>query len=630
MITPKVSLKNRYFSILQDWLPDGYLNTFKNVLKQKFDSVVFFLETMTRTEFPKLIKTLVYPNAFHFDLMFLFNFLQQSAFPSDLQSHFKTVELILKNYYLSTLKKIDYIPVNANFGKLEEINAKLYPYQLEALKKYVTIRKVTNLRGMILAFDQGLGKTLTAIALSKVINAHQVLIVCPNSLKPNWKEEILKFDMKVNSDMITVIPDSIVANPKYIIVNFESLNKVHKFLRKSPMLIADESHYIRNIHTKRVTLLSQLQEEYKIHEILLMSGTPIAGKFTEFAPYLKLLDPFMTDEFIKRFIEIYKYNSELTSFILKNKLKIFMVRKLKTQVLKLPPKYEITLRCKLDEETLKKSKILLKAIRQTIIDEFKALLPKYRKLQKEALKKLYEIYQKHFRNNKRFEKLLMLILKCQDKSYYKIPKEIRNAIVNLRTEILKEIKDPKFRDTLKNYITIAYAADLVLLTKLVNKHYNEALRNLVLVVLTKCTEYCKYIAKSTKTIFFTNSAQILNQVAQIIEKTCGFKCMVISREDKDRLAKIKEFVKSNAKVLVTTYALLGVGFTITEADTVILVDLPFRDIYLKQAVDRIYRIGQTKPVKIITIKVDTPEKTIQMRREEILNYFKSLVKSVLS
>ena len=50
--------------------------------------------------------------------------------------------------------------------------------------------------GYILAFEQGLGKTLTSIGLAECLKVDHVYIVCPNSLKENWALEIRKYYKK--------------------------------------------------------------------------------------------------------------------------------------------------------------------------------------------------------------------------------------------------------------------------------------------------------------------------------------------------------------------------------------------------------------------------------------------------
>ena len=61
------------------------------------------------------------------------------------------------------------------------------PYQKAGIE-YMS--KVNN---CLLADDQGLGKTIQICGLINHVNAKNILIVCPSSLKQNWKKFFLLF-----------------------------------------------------------------------------------------------------------------------------------------------------------------------------------------------------------------------------------------------------------------------------------------------------------------------------------------------------------------------------------------------------------------------------------------------------
>ena len=67
----------------------------------------------------------------------------------------------------------------------------LYPYQREGALFAARAGR------SLIADDMGLGKTIQAIAaceiLARTVGVERVLIVCPTSLKYQWKQEIEKF-----------------------------------------------------------------------------------------------------------------------------------------------------------------------------------------------------------------------------------------------------------------------------------------------------------------------------------------------------------------------------------------------------------------------------------------------------
>jgi len=71
------------------------------------------------------------------------------------------------------------------------ISTDLYPYQREGVIRIIEAGRI------LLADEMGLGKTIQAIAaieiFARFLNVRKVLIICPTSLKYQWKREIEKF-----------------------------------------------------------------------------------------------------------------------------------------------------------------------------------------------------------------------------------------------------------------------------------------------------------------------------------------------------------------------------------------------------------------------------------------------------
>jgi len=154
----------------------------------------------------------------------------------------------------------------------------------------------------------------------------------------------------------------------------------------------------------------------------------------------------------------------------------------------------------------------------------------------------------------------------------------------------------------------------------------EVTYNLAIAVPQICKNtVCKWITKSTKTLIFVKSARAAKELKDIIETQCNVRTLVVTGETEDKHKVVTEFKQSDEyKVLIATYATLGAGFTITEANVVMYWDLPWREADLKQAQDRIYRIGQNKEVYMVYIKLQYKGGTIQDAIESILNYYRDV------
>ena len=73
----------------------------------------------------------------------------------------------------------------------------LYPHQADGVVFLISKKRV------ILADDMGLGKTRQAIvALESAVPDGAILVVCPASLKLNWKREILMVDPAARVEII--------------------------------------------------------------------------------------------------------------------------------------------------------------------------------------------------------------------------------------------------------------------------------------------------------------------------------------------------------------------------------------------------------------------------------------------
>lgn len=89
-------------------------------------------------------------------------------------------------------RRVQLLPEYASDTALDKLlKTKLYPYQKEGIRFAFRAGK------SVIADEMGLGKTIQAIGTAELMKAHHfissVLIVCPTSLKYQWKKEIERF-----------------------------------------------------------------------------------------------------------------------------------------------------------------------------------------------------------------------------------------------------------------------------------------------------------------------------------------------------------------------------------------------------------------------------------------------------
>jgi SWI/SNF-related matrix-associated actin-dependent regulator 1 of chromatin subfamily A len=94
----------------------------------------------------------------------------------------------------------------------------------------------------------GLGKTRQAIiGMQIAAPTGMILVVCPASLKLNWRREIRMVDLDAKIEVLGVA-DGEQAEPRWVIVNYDLLAKNAERLDGIPWsgVILDEAHSIKN------------------------------------------------------------------------------------------------------------------------------------------------------------------------------------------------------------------------------------------------------------------------------------------------------------------------------------------------------------------------------------------------
>lgn len=165
----------------------------------------------------------------------------------------------------------------------------------------IAVRTLLENDKFILADDMGLGKTTSAIIAAVEGNFKKILVVCPASLKLNWKREIGYYDKK---SKISVVSGNNWETGRWTIVNYDILSNFHHTPRKgvkisdlpiSPidyagfdLVIADEAHYLKNSNSARTKIFNDFSS--RIQRRWFLTGTPITNKPIDFYNLLNLCE----------------------------------------------------------------------------------------------------------------------------------------------------------------------------------------------------------------------------------------------------------------------------------------------------------------------------------------------------
>ena len=205
---------------------------------------------------------------------------------------------------------------------------------------------------VLIGDGMGLGKTVQAIGVlnqDPSLHTLRALVICPASLKINWRNEMRKFLMDgIGHDAVVIQkkwPGGLVP-PRIAIVNYDVIHKFHDELcaTKWDYLIFDEAHYLKNETTRwTVYALGGMRKEGE-HELytqgvdgkytLFLTGTPIPNRVKEAWPIVKRCDPHGLGASYPAFYARYcKSNENLAE--LQERMRVgFMVRRTKEEVFK--------------------------------------------------------------------------------------------------------------------------------------------------------------------------------------------------------------------------------------------------------------------------------------------------------
>ncbi len=192
---------------------------------------------------------------------------------------------------LADFDQIEEVPLPANL----RAGVQLRPYQRHGVNWLCFLQRF-GLNG-ILADDMGLGKTLQTLAAverAREIGGSSlpVLIICPTSVMLNWRGEIGKCLDRSETllfhgptpgrqvERMTATADAPADSPGlFVITSFDCARIDHDTLNRIPWLyvIVDEGHTIKNPDAKRSKAIKTIPGRHK----LALTGTPIQNKLEE-------------------------------------------------------------------------------------------------------------------------------------------------------------------------------------------------------------------------------------------------------------------------------------------------------------------------------------------------------------
>ena len=172
------------------------------------------------------------------------------------------------------------------------LRTSLYPYQKEG------VRFAANAGRAILADEMGLGKTVQAIATAELLLREgfvtNVLVLCPATLRYQWKREIERF-----TDRTAIVVDGAPERRRELAhseaeFKIESYNAFSEDAKEQSalqcdMLVLDEVQRLKNWNTQMAKAVRKIASRYT----LVLSGTPLENRLEELYSIVELVDQYV-------------------------------------------------------------------------------------------------------------------------------------------------------------------------------------------------------------------------------------------------------------------------------------------------------------------------------------------------
>jgi len=171
----------------------------------------------------------------------------------------------------------------------ELLASELLPHQLDGIAFAVGAGRA------ILADDMGLGKTIQGIGVAELlrreVGIERVLIVCPATVKSQWRREIERFSQQLCQLVLggTVERRAQYQRPYFFtICNYEQVLRDFAAIETArwDLIILDEAQRIKNWEAKTSRVIKALRSRFA----LALSGTPLENRIDELYSVVEFID----------------------------------------------------------------------------------------------------------------------------------------------------------------------------------------------------------------------------------------------------------------------------------------------------------------------------------------------------
>lgn len=522
------------------------------------------------------------------------------------------------------LVKIDLSPLNGRLGIMDikrreaeetQCIAVDHPDRLFVVKDYIVTHN-----------------TYTGYALGHTLDADRIIIFCPkHAVYRVWEADgVLKFFYEPQTYWIADrrLP---YRDERILIFHYETLSTaldlIGRLKNYKTFVFLDESHNLNEIKAQRTQYFIEFCKTLETQNVVFASGTPFKAMGGESIPLFKTIDPYFDSNVEDRFKKMHGSDGRSTLDILSRRLEIVSFKVTKDVIaLDKPLMYNIPI------QVPGSDKYTLKAIKIEMEKFIEAQSIYYAKRKKNDERFFYEAlgyFESHYVKDKatrieynQYQAALKAVIQAYNQRALETVKdemmfcnryELKTIVPMLPKEMGLQFKDVR---TIVKYVGLKIQGEC--LGRVLGKTRTQCHVDMVPYI-----DFIEILESTTKkTVVFSSYVEVVEKTIVTLEKQKLKPLAVYGKTASDLSGIVKRFFDDEEiNPLIATFQSLSTAVPLVVANTVILMNSPFREYILNQAVSRVWRLGQDIQTRVFTLVLDTgAEPNISSRSVDILKW----------
>lgn len=542
---------------------------------------------------------------------------------------------LLTNTWLANTEQDESVE-RLDLNRLQHMAWTPLDFQLEYLKSYSRLTNQYSLKGYLLAGAPGSGKTYLGLALGECLNADRIVVISPkNATERVWEANITSVFKKPQSYWIYQ-QGKPYQGERIAVFHYEALGHalqmVEQLKAKRLCVILDESHNLNELNSLRTRHFIDLCRQLESENTVWASGTPIKAMGAEMIPMLHTIDPYFNDEVEKRFRAIYGRDGNRGLDILQHRMGLISF--------------------KIEKHELKLDKPIIRTLDVAIPEGKDYTLTAIRRDMREYIEQRVKYYQARRKEDQQFfdecQKLHKTTLRSQpQKEAYKqyranlrrvidvgdirqVSDEIR-ACNQYELQVLIPSLPQDRRHAFKDVRSVIKYVQL----KIQGEALGRVLGRKRIECHVKLVPHVDFkgVLESTekKTVVFTSFVEVVETAVTHLQREGFVPLSVYGKTNRELNQTITQFdKKEDINPLIATYDSLSTAVPLVMADTMIMLNDPFRAYIQEQAISRIHRLGADTQTIVYRVVLDTgQEPNISTRSADILQWSRDQVEAIM-